>query len=86
MKRTITLTLLFSLAALAAERRARNVVLFIADAAGLPVVSLAGIYAGKPQGLFIQRMPNVGLMDTSAASALVTDSAAGMTAILTRSF
>ena len=83
MKRIIALTLLFSVSPLAAERKAKNVVLFIADAAGMPVVSLAGIHAGKPQGLFIQRMPNIGLMDTSAASNWVTDSAAAMTAIMT---
>ena len=83
MKRIISLTLLISVATVAAERKAKNVVLFIADAAGMPVVSLAGIHAGKPQGLFIQRMPNIGLMDTSSASSWVTDSAAGMTAIVT---
>ena len=72
MKRIISLTLLISVATVAAERKAKNVVLFIADAAGMPVVSLAGIHAGKPQGLFIQRMPNIGLMDTSSASSWVT--------------
>jgi alkaline phosphatase len=36
-----------------------------------------------PRGLFIQRMPNLALSDTSTASQLVTDSAAGMTAIVT---
>lgn len=83
MKRTIALTILLSFAAAAAERKAKNVVLFIGDAAGLPVISLAGIHAGRPQQLFIQRMPNIGLMDTSAASSWVTDSAAAMTAIIT---
>ncbi len=66
-----------------AGRRAKNVILFIGDAAGLPVVSLASAYKGQPQSLFIQHMSNIGLMDTSAASLWVTDSAAAMTAIVT---
>ncbi len=66
-----------------AERRAKNVILFIGDAAGLPVISLASAYKGQPQSLFIQHMSNIGLMDTSAASLWVTDSAAAMTAIVT---
>src|SRR5512136_1127056 len=66
-----------------AERRAKNVILFIGDAAGMPVISLAAAYKGQPQSLFIQRMPNIGLSDTSTASLWVTDSAAGMTAIVT---
>jgi alkaline phosphatase len=70
-------------AALAAQPRARNVILFLGDAGGLPVISAAAAYKGAPQSLFIQRMPHIGLMDTSTASAWVTDSAAGMTAIVT---
>jgi len=83
MKTRICFFLLLAATLCAAERHARNVILFLGDAAGLPVVSLAGIYAGKPQQLFIQRMPHIGLMDTSSASSWVTDSAAGMTAIVT---
>ncbi|MCP5109361.1 MAG: alkaline phosphatase, partial [bacterium] len=68
----------------AAERLANNVILFVGDAAGVPTVNGASIYKYKqPQKLFVQQMPHVGLMDTSTASAWVTDSAAGMTAIVT---
>ncbi len=66
-----------------AERRAKNIILFIGDACGMPVVSLAAAYKGQPQSLFIQHMSNIGLMDTSAATLWVTDSAAAMTAIVT---
>ena len=37
----------------------------------------------QPQGLFIQQMPHLALMDTSPADGWVTDSAAGMSAIMT---
>ena len=64
--------------------RARNVILFIGDAGGLPTLNAASLYGyDRPQALFIQRMPNIALMDTSTASNWVTDSAAGMTAIVT---
>jgi alkaline phosphatase len=64
--------------------RARNVVLFLGDAGGIPVLSAASIYKHRdPQALFIQKMPHVALSDTSAADRWVTDSAAGMTAIVT---
>jgi alkaline phosphatase len=64
--------------------RARNVVLFIGDAGGLPTLNAASLYGyDRPQALFIQKMPNIALMDTSAANNWVTDSAAGMTAIVT---
>jgi alkaline phosphatase len=65
-------------------RPARNVILFLGDAGGLPTLSAAGIYAhNRPQSLFIQSMPYIGLSDTSALNHWVTDSAAGMTAIVT---
>jgi len=66
-----------------ADPKAKSVILFVGDAGGLPTISAAAIEAGRPQQLFIQRMPWVGLMDTSDASAWVTDSAAAMTAIVT---
>jgi alkaline phosphatase len=64
--------------------RARNVILFIGDAGGLSTLSAASLYGyDRPQALFIQSMPHIGLMDTSTARSWVTDSAAGMTAIVT---
>jgi alkaline phosphatase len=66
------------------KTRARNVILFLADAGGLPTLSAASLLGhGAPQKLFVQSWPHVGLVDTSAASEWVTDSAAGMTAIVT---
>lgn len=68
----------------AMARTARNVILFLGDAGGLPTLNAAGIMAhDRPQSLFIQSMPNIGLSDTSALDNWVTDSAAGMTAIVT---
>lgn len=67
-----------------AQQRAKNVILFLGDAGGTPALHAASIYAhNDPQKLYIQHMPNIALMDTSAANAWVTDSAAGMTAIVT---
>lgn len=63
---------------------ARNVILFLGDAAGIPTLNAAGIYGyGEPRRLFIQNMPYIALAETSSASQWVTDSAAGMTAIVT---
>ncbi len=63
---------------------AKNVILFLADGTGLPTIHAASIYGyGKPQQLFVQNMPHLGFSGTSTASSWVTDSAAGMTAIVT---
>jgi len=70
--------------ALAADPQAKKVILFIGDAGGIPTLNAASLYGyGQPQKLFIQTMPHFALMDTSAADVWVTDSAAGMTAIVT---
>lgn len=80
----VLLALLLTPALLSAEGKARNVVLFLADAGGISTITAASLHAtGVSRGLFIQKMPNVGLSDTSTASQIVTDSAAGMTAIVT---
>lgn len=66
------------------NKRAKNVIIFLADAGGVPTVSAASLHGyGEPQKLFIQTWPHVGLSDTSPAVNFVTDSAAGMTAIVT---
>ena len=84
MKRTIFALCLLLAAASWAQTQARNVILFLGDAGGIPTLNAASWYKyGRPQKLFIQGMPNIALMDTSAADYLVTDSAAGMTAIVT---
>ncbi|MBI2497393.1 MAG: alkaline phosphatase, partial [Opitutae bacterium] len=68
----------------AAGGRAKNVILFLGDAGGIPTLNAAGIRAyDRPQSLFIQGMPHIALSDTSSLDSWVTDSAAGMTAIVT---
>ena len=68
----------------APQARATNVVLFLADAAGIPTLNAASIHGhGENRRLFVQRMPHIGLSDTATASQIVSDSAAGMTAIVT---
>jgi alkaline phosphatase len=66
------------------EPRARNIILFLGDAGGIPTLSAASIHGYQaPRRLFVQNMPHIGLSETSSASQWVTDSAAGMTAIVT---
>lgn len=85
LKKLILLTLLAGSSVLfAAEKRAKNVILFIGDAGGIGTLNVASLYIHeKPQALYIQSMPHHALVDTSAADAWVSDSAAGMTAIIT---
>lgn len=65
-------------------QRPRNVIVFLGDAGGLPTLSAGGIMAhDRPLSLFIHSMPHVGLSDTSSLNRWVSDSAAGMTAIMT---
>ena len=67
----------------ATSARAKNVVLFLGDGTGLATVHAASVLGhGKPQALYIHSMPYMGLSETSAASTWNTDSAAGMTAIV----
>jgi len=56
----------------------------LGDAAGLPTLHGASVHAyGQPRGLYLHTMPHLALAETSTASEWVTDSAAGMTAIVT---
>ncbi|MBK5293727.1 MAG: alkaline phosphatase [Acidobacteriia bacterium] len=83
----IASSLLLCLAMLKAEgtaKRAKNIILFLADAGGLPTINAASLHGyGDAQKLYLQSWQNVALSDTSTASNWVTDSAAGMTAIVT---
>lgn len=59
-------------------------ILFLADAGGVSTLNAASLHGyGAPQKLYVQSWANIGLSDTSPAGAWVTDSAAGMTAIVT---
>src|SRR5262245_52955382 len=67
-----------------AAPKAKNVILFLGDGTGIPTVNAASIHGyGKPRSLYLQSMPFIGFSETSSASSWVTDSAAGMTAIVT---
>ena len=84
MTRFLFASLLLAGALVPAERRAKNVVLFLADAGGIPTINAASLHGyGGPRRLFVQRMPHIGLSDTTSTPSFVTDSAAGMTAIVT---
>ncbi len=83
-RRTLLAWILTGLSAWGAEGRAKNVILFLGDAGGIATLNAASIYGhGQPQRLFLQSLPHIGLADTSTASEWVSDSAAGMTAIVT---
>lgn len=87
--RTTALLLVCSLVPAATPpkpKKAKNVILLLADAAGIPTINAASLHGyNAPQKLFIQSWPYVGLSDTSPVGRWVSDSAAGMTAIVTGS-
>jgi alkaline phosphatase len=84
MNISLFLAAVLAVAAQGAPRKAKNVILFIGDAGGIPTLHATSLYKhGHPNKLFIQNMPHLALMDTSAADAWVTDSAAGMSSIVT---
>jgi alkaline phosphatase len=84
MRRSLCLFVFFVLASQAARGEAKNIILFLGDAAGIPTLNIASIYKyDHPSKLFIQQMPYIALMDTSASDEWVTDSANGMSAIVT---
>src|SRR3954466_10491493 len=82
--RVVALGLIAFVQAGAQAKHAQRGILFLADAAGIPTLNAASALGyGAPQRLYVQSWPHVGLSDTSTASEWVTDSAAGMTAIVT---
>ena len=82
--RVLSVALLALLLGCQQAERAKNVILFIGDAGGIPTLHAASIHGHRqPQALFIQQMPHLALMDTSTVDHWVSDSAAGMTAIVT---
>ena len=83
--RTTAILLVLAGSAWSADR-AKNVILFLGDAGGLSTLHAASVHAyGEPGKLYVQRMQNHALSDTSSAADWVSDSAAGMTAIVTGS-
>ncbi|WP_288757792.1 alkaline phosphatase [uncultured Brevundimonas sp.] len=68
----------------ATQGRARNIILFLADAGGVASINAASLAAyGEPLRLHIQQWPNLGLSETSPVDDFVSDSANGMSAIVT---
>lgn len=66
------------------HKRAKNIILLLADAGGVPTLSAASLYGyNAPQKLFVQSWPHLALSDTTPVGKWVSDSAAGMTAIVT---
>jgi alkaline phosphatase len=83
-RKTLLIALLFSPGIILGKQRAKNVIIFLGDAGGIPTLSAASIHGyQKPRALYIQRMPHIALSETSSSDSWVTDSAAGMTAIVT---
>lgn len=68
----------------AAPARARNVILFLGDAAGIPTLHAASVLAhDRPRALFIHQMPHVALVETSSALRVGGRLGRGHTAIVT---
>lgn len=68
----------------ASPGRARNIILFLADAAGVSTLNGASLMAyGEPLKLRIQQWPHLGLSETSPVDQFVSDSANGMSSIMT---
>src|SRR5580693_7641825 len=77
----ITFVASVSIAAIPAFAQAKNVILFVGDGVGVSSLNAASIYGyGKPQALYLQRMPHLALADTSTAREWVPDAAASATA------
>lgn len=73
-----------ALAQAQAPQKAKNVIVFLADAGGVPSVNAASLLGyGEPLKLHVQRWPNLGLSDTTPVDQFVSDSANGMSAIMT---
>ena len=75
---------LLSMGVASAQTQAKNVIFFLGDGAGISSLNAASIYGyGRAQALYLQRMPNLALADSSTAKEWVTDAAAAVTAIAT---
>jgi len=65
-------------------QQAKNVIMFLADAGGVSVLNGASLLTyGEPLKLRIQQWPHLGLSETSPVDRFVSDSANGMSSIMT---
>jgi alkaline phosphatase len=75
---------LCAMAAAGAQTRAKNVIFFLGDGAGISSLNAASIYGyGRAQALHLQRIPHLALAESSSAREWVTDAAAAVTAYAT---
>ena len=66
------------------EPRAKNVIVFLADAAGVPTVHAASLHGyGEPLSLHVQQWPHLGLSEMSPVDQWKSDSANGMSSSMT---
>ncbi len=66
------------------QPRAKNVIVFLADAMGVSTLHAASIHGhGEPLSLHVQQWPHLGLSEMSPADKWVSDSANGMSSIMT---
>jgi alkaline phosphatase len=66
------------------QKKAKNVILFLADAGGVATLNGASLLGyNAPQKLRVQQWPNLGLSDTTPVGEWVSDSANGMSSIVT---
>jgi alkaline phosphatase len=66
------------------QKKAKNVILFLADAGGVATLGGASLLGyDAPQKLRVQQWPHLGLSDTTPVGEWVSDSANGMTSIVT---
>ncbi len=80
----IAILALLSSGLASAQPQAKNVIFFLGDGAGISSLNAASIYGyGRPQALYLQRMPNLALADSSTNKEWVTDAAAAATAMAT---
>lgn len=80
----LALALAAPMAQAAQPAKAKNVIVFLADAGGVPSINAASLLGyGQPLKLHVQQWPNLGLSDTTPVDQFVSDSANGMSAIMT---
>ena len=82
MNRSLVLSILgTAFFAASAFSQAKDLILFVGDGASLSSFHAASIYGyGKPQAIYVQKMPHLDLADVSSARQWVTDAAACVSA------
>jgi alkaline phosphatase len=81
MKKSLALLVALLWAITPVVGQTKNVILFVGDGAGISSLNAASIYGyGKPQALYLQKMPHLALADSSTAREWVPDAAASATA------